>query len=261
MLNSKTVNINTIIERVKKDFPRTEEINREDVIEWVWEALSKIAAPAQYVEMYSLIKVQNYKGRLPSWLHEVKLVRYLTDDISLYDNEQALEDARKSGIQLHLSLDPFLLSEGTTEGRYGLPVSNKVYILDQNYIKIPYQEAILEVVYNALPLDTNNEPLVPQEIYYIEAVKWYCVMKLAWRLYVMDQTYQSIFQYAEREWLHYVNSASEKAKIPNEDGLVALRNQYLRIVPNLHRNRNRRGASGSATFNELNEFWEATKNG
>jgi hypothetical protein len=233
MINTKYVKCDSIIEKVKKDLPPAVEINIDDIVEYVWEALAKIGAPMTYITLYSVVEVSNYRAKLPEWLHKVNQVRFLSTTIVDINDETALANLNKSGYLMSTIIDTFDLSSNTNN--VGDPLGYR-YILKNNYIHTTFEEGLIEVSYDAMPMDTDGLPLIPDDIYFIEAVKWYIMKGYLWRLMMRDMEYKSIFQYADEQWNFYVNSASTNAKIPDRDGLQALMDKFLRIMPNLHRN-------------------------
>jgi hypothetical protein len=233
MINHLYVNLETIIERVKKDLPPGIEVNEEDVVEYIWEALAKIGAPDIYVTLYSLLAVENYKTQLPGWIQKLNSVRYISRDITLIDDEEAINIAAKSGYIMETVIDTFDLSSNVNN--LGKSLGYR-YVVKDRYIHTTFEEGIIEISYDAFPLDEQARPVIPQHIYFIEAVKWYIINRYLWRMMVRDTTWYDMYILAEREWLHYCNAASTVAKIPNKDGLFALMNKFLRILPNLHRN-------------------------
>ena len=44
----------------------------------------------------------------------------------------------------------------------------------------------------------------------------------------------SVFQHSEQEWAWYVGQAGNKAKMPNLDQMEAIKNQTMRLLPNIN---------------------------
>lgn len=233
MINGKHVDMDFIMEKVKKDLPPSIEINEEDIVEFTWEALAKIGAPNTYITLYSILDVNNYRAKLPGWLHNLKEVRFITHDELNITDENTINNIPRYSYKMATVTDSFDIS--TNVNNVGEKQGHR-YIIKSNYIHTTFEKGAIEIAYESMPIDTDGRPLVPDDIYYIEAVKWYIIKSYLWRVSMRDTTFYSIYQVADSEWKFYVNSASNKAKIPNRDGLHALMDKFLRIVPNLHRN-------------------------
>lgn len=234
MINSKYISVEAIAEKVKKDLPPVIDINIDDIVEYVWDALAKIGAHNTLITLYSIIEVDGFKAKLPIWLHELQGVRFLSSDIQpTVITDEYVEKLNKYSYQMATVLDVFDLSslENNVSGTLG-----HRYILKDSYVHTTFEHGLIEIAYAAMPIDTRGLPLIPDNVYYMEAVKWYIIKSYLWRLSIRDTTYLTLFTYAESQWNFYVNSAASAAKIPDRDGLQALMEKFLRIVPNLHRN-------------------------
>jgi len=235
MINTKFVNVETIMEKVRKKLPPTTEINIDDIVEDIWEALSLIGAVQTYITLYSIVSVDNYRAKLPEWLHKLNEVRFLTTDTLDNITDEQLAQLNTSAFQMTTVLDTF--DSSSNHDNIGNSMGYR-YVLKNGYIHTTFEKGIIEISYDAMPMDTDMTPLVPDNVHYINAVMWFIVKSYLWKLMVRDVKYQTLFDYADSQWNFYVNSAATKAKIPGKDGLQALMNKFLRIVPNLHRNAN-----------------------
>ena len=54
---------------------------------------------------------------------------------------------------------------------------------------------------------------------------------IAWR---KGELRSDIFQHSEQEWQWYVGQAGNKAKMPSIDQLEGIKNQVMRLLPNIN---------------------------
>ena len=106
--------------------------------------------------------------------------------------------------------------------------------LNNNNITLSVKEGKVCMAYLAIPTDEEGLPLIPEDTSYQLAVKKYLTMKvdyIAWRRGTLPQ---AIFQHSEQEWAWYVGQAGNKAKMPNLDQIEAIKNQTMRLLPNIN---------------------------
>src|SRR5574343_57786 len=70
------VSVDTIINRAVRDYKPLEEINPNDIVEWVGEALFKIGAKRLLTEEIAFLSLENFRATLPDGLCEIIQVAY-----------------------------------------------------------------------------------------------------------------------------------------------------------------------------------------
>lgn len=252
MQNGKYVKLDNIIERLYGKIPDTITINKSDIVEWVWEAMSKIAVEFEFYDLYAFLVVEDYKTILPNFLEDIIQVSYVTHDTSLINNETELQNNTR--YLMTTALEGFF--QDKSNNNLGYEDKGYRYKVRDNYIHTTFEKGIIELYYRAFPVDENFEPMIPQNVYMIEAVTWYIVKELLWRGFMVNDSYEKQYRYADEKWQFYVNSAASSMMIPNEDGMHALVNKYTRILPiGVWRNNTlRRYSSPVITSDQLNNF-------
>lgn len=84
--------------------------------------------------------------------------------------------------------------------------------------------------YDGFPVDTAGDPLIPDDVVYIEAMLAYTGYRMAYELWMMDRFPEAKYRELEREWLFYVRSAEVKMRIPSLDKMQSLANQLQSIT-------------------------------
>ena len=106
--------------------------------------------------------------------------------------------------------------------------------INNNNITLSCKEGKVCMAYLAIPTDINGLPLIPEDTSYQLAVKKYLTMKIDYIAWRRGELQQAIFQHSEQEWQWYVGQAGNKAKMPNIDQIEAIKNQTMRLLPQVN---------------------------
>jgi hypothetical protein len=115
-------------------------------------------------------------------------------------------------------------------------------------MEVRFKEGQVEMAYWAVPTAENGLPLIPADTRYQEACKNYLAHRISLKLSIQGRLPGQIAEKLEQEWLFYCASANIKARIPSIDQMEALKNQWLRTIPNIEEHR-----SGFRSLNEGEE--------
>ena len=142
-----------------------------------------------------------------------------------YRTEQDLEDLNlnEQGVMT------FNLS-GYRDSNY-FPIT---FDINNDHITLSVKEGEVCMAYLAIPTDEEGLPLIPEDTSYQIAVKKYLTMKIDYIAWRRGQLQGDIYARSEREWMWYVGQAGNKAKMPNIDQLEAIKNQVIRLLPNIN---------------------------
>ncbi len=204
--------------------PDAIQINREEVLENIWTALKLIGIKSDDT-FYLIIPITDTKVKLPSWIDNIERVLYINNkDVTLEDIDGDLNYYLSDAENVSLT-DKFILDRETNDTKY---------IIKGNYLHINKNNGYLIVIYTALSLDEEGEPLIEDEVNLIEALVWFNVKELLWQLTIKNPSqYAALSQKAESEWRYYSVNAKTASIFPkNKDSLINLRNTYLKILPN-----------------------------
>tara|TARA_Y100000004_G_scaffold195443_1_gene262466 strand:- start:6422 stop:7321 length:900 start_codon:yes stop_codon:yes gene_type:complete len=106
--------------------------------------------------------------------------------------------------------------------------------LNNNNITLSVKEGQVCMAYLAIPTDEEGLPLIPEDTSYQLAIKKYLTMKIDYIAWRRGELRSDIFQHSEQEWQWYVGQAGNKAKMPNIDQLEFIKNQTMRLLPNVN---------------------------
>ena len=153
------------------------------------------------------------------------------------------EDALKL-INENANIRPMIVSLLSIAGQ-GITVPNGgiKYSLKPGYIVTNIPTGYLRISYDAVKVDSNGYMLIPDLMSYIEAVYWYVVMKLKYPEYMSGRMNREIYYDMRRSWNFYCKQAYAESIMPNEDGMEAIKNVWVKLIPNMN--------AHSSTFEDI----------
>lgn len=119
------------------------------------------------------------------------------------------------------------------------------YLVFPGYIKTQLQEGYLMLSYQAVPVDEEGYPMIPDDESFEEALYWYINMKLIYPEWRAGKVRDAVYYDAKSSWNYYRKQAYGNAMMPNIDQLEAIKNAWVRLVPEIHEHGN--------AFTTLNE--------
>lgn len=105
------------------------------------------------------------------------------------------------------------------------------YSIKPGYIMTNVHSGFLKLSYNAVPLDEDGYPLVPDLASFSEAVYWYIAMKSMYPTYLRGGLDHERYYSIRRSWNFYRQQAYAELMMPNTDGLESIKNNWNKLVP------------------------------
>lgn len=239
MLGGKYVSIDSIIERVQRDFGFTWEIRKADCIEWLFDLIDLVGAPTAFVERTtdgnldignpSPIIIDDYRGELPCDFHSCISCRSLPEKIMMHASTNLfhISTYNLSDYSYTVTTDydlPSIVDTGTTHNIYS-------YKLNNNYIFTDFQTGLVEMFYLAFPSDKDGYPMIPDDTRYIKAAVFYLAKMIGTKMWFQNKLSKEKFDWIEQQECWYIGSAGNSARTMNADEREAFRNQVLRMIP------------------------------
>ena len=107
------------------------------------------------------------------------------------------------------------------------------YVVSGNYIKTNLRTGYLMISYQAVPVDNEGYPMIPDNESFEEAIYWYINMKLTYPEWKMGRVRDAVYYDAKSSWNFYRKQAYATALMPNTDQLESIKNAWLRLVPEI----------------------------
>jgi hypothetical protein len=126
-------------------------------------------------------------------------------------------------------------SQPMIPGRDNVSLSDPyTYVIAGNYIKTNLRVGYLMISYQAVPVDNEGYPMIPDDESFEEAIYWYINMKLTYPEWKMGRVRDAVYYDAKSSWNFYRKQAYATALMPNVDQLEAIKNAWVRLVPEIN---------------------------
>ena len=109
-----------------------------------------------------------------------------------------------------------------------------VVLPGSGYIKTNFRSGYLMISYQAVPVDSEGYPMIPDDESFEEALYWYINMKLTYPEWKAGRVRDAVYYDTRNSWNFYRKQAYAHAMMPNTDQLEAIKNAWVRLVPQIN---------------------------
>ncbi len=258
----------SVIAKILADLDSSESKNRiSDIREWIFEAVDKIGAPMQYIQKESgvdtpLLKIQDKQVPLPDDLVVLDGAAYATGkngpwvpmrkETSTIKNFNTHPVHNKHFIpnnddievqKLPTSQSQFYtvngmkyLDKAIAKNVYKTPT----YFIKPGWVVTNQSDGYVKLSYKAIATDERGYPLIPDLTSYQEAIYWYVTMKLTFPKFLKGKLggksvrdNRQVYTYIQQQWNFYRNQAYAEAMMPTQDDMRAIKNDWLKLIPDV----------------------------
>jgi hypothetical protein len=249
------VSVKKVIVKVFTDLDLQEGNHRvSDMIEWAGEAMKKIGAFPEMItkvtgkEGVPLLVIDNFQSKLPVDLHTINQVAYGRTEFGPFYPMRYATGSFAMNHQLKLPYgtpqpSAELAAVNITSAEHQSTEYGTIWSADYTYsivggwIKCNLQNGFLLISYQAIPIDDDFYPLIPDDESFFEAIYWYINMKLLYPEFREGRVRDSIYYDAKSSWNYYRKQAYANAMMPNTDQLESIKNIWNRLVPQINEDR------------------------
>jgi hypothetical protein len=128
------------------------------------------------------------------------------------------------------------------------------YVITPGYIKTALKTGYIMLSYQAVPVDNEGYPMIPDDESFEEAIYWYINMKLTYPEWKAGRVRDAVYYDTKSSWNYYRKQAYGNAMMPNIDQLESIKNAWLRLVPEIHEHGN-----AFATLNQRQIIYNKNK--
>ena len=215
MMNGKTCSIGNILWKVLKQ-PIVQDLKYEDAAEYAIEYLRLIGAPLAFEDKVIRIKLNNYKGLLPSNLITLKGIEYADCECN---GGVAMRYA--SNIY-HTDIENDRNCKNTTQ--------EYTYITQNNVITTSMKDGWINISFNAIATDDFGYPLIPDNESFKVGLEYYIIHRTLEGLWSMGKITDKVFQYYEQKRHYYSAQATNSMTIKNMDQMETMMNAINRMI-------------------------------
>lgn len=108
------------------------------------------------------------------------------------------------------------------------------YVVVPGYLKTALRSGYIMLSYQAVPVDSEGYPMIPDDESFEEAIYWYINMKLTYPDWKVGRIRDAVYYDARNSWNFYRKQAYASAMMPNVDQLESIKNAWLRLVPDIN---------------------------
>lgn len=220
-MNYRLTSSKRIFAKLYRDLRLTDSRYVTDIVEWIGEAMQHIKAYPTLEQKVVTLDVAMHRVELPTDLAQIKQVARTRD------GGDTLEI-----MSYNASTFPRSLHTRDSPNKFSRHSENR-YIINYNYIETNFEEGQLVLAYMAFPVDEDNYPMVPDEVSFDEAAKWYVALRMTeggWQ-HPGKLDYTAI----EQRWHHYCAQARQKINMPDIDQYQKFLEMWVRLVPDYSR--------------------------
>lgn len=105
------------------------------------------------------------------------------------------------------------------------------YNIKPGYIMTNVPCGFLKLSYNAVPMDEDGYPMVPDLASFSEAVYWYIAMKFLYPKKLRGELHRDDYYDIKRSWNFYRQQAYAELLMPNQDEMESIKNNWNKLVP------------------------------
>lgn len=211
--------IKTVLAKLYRDLNINTEINESYVIEWVNEALLKIGAYSQFEEVSKCLELVDGKACLPNGFYRPVDIMYNNQQLSWASNTMA------NNYQCEGCVIPKCCTQ------YTFYINDCYLITNIDTSTNTDTSDKICIVYIGIRVDDEGYPMIPDDVYYLEACAKYVTYMLDYSEWRKGQLADKVIDKSEKDWLFYVNSARGSANMPSTAQLENLKNVMVRLIP------------------------------
>lgn len=193
--------------------PLLADIPFETVVDYAIDFIRIVGTPPSFLEKTQEIEINDYKGVLPCDFYQMIQVRTMNSD------------HRTSAFRY--STDSFHMS--STKPKQG----GLTYKVQGNCIITSIPKGKIEIAYEALPIDNEGYPLIPDNSSYSRALELY--IKLQWftTLFDMGKITAQVLSNTQQQYAWAVGQAQTDLIRPTIDQMEAISNMWNKLLPDI----------------------------
>jgi len=165
-----------------------------------------------------------------------------------FDTDSAVNPVTKDFLEnLSLEVTNLTMMNNNSQGGTTKEQSNEhgtimthdhMYNIEGGWLKTNIKHGYLLLSYQAIPVDSDFYPMIPDDESFFEALYWYINMKLTYPEWKAGRVKDSVYFDTKSSWNYYRKQAYAQAMMPNGDQLESLKNLWIRLIPRINEEKN-----------------------
>lgn len=212
------------------DHPLLRDVSFERVINHAIHFIRIVGMPKAFTEKTELIEIEDYRGVLPCDYYNMIQVRTHHDCNNTYR-------------VFRYSTDSFHMSK-TKQDSYDL-----TYKIQGGIIFTSIKEGTIEISYNAITVDSEGYPMIPDNSSYIRALELYIKKQCFTVLFDLGKITPQVFNQVQQDYAWAVGQAQSDLIRPTIDQMQAITNSLNTLIPRV--NEHSRGFVNDGSMEKL----------
>lgn len=188
----------------------------ERAVNYTQEFIKIIGMPKAFDTNTALVEINNYRGELPCDFYKIIQVR------------------KPNGIAYIASSNDFSNEKDAL-----------TYVIKGNVIFTSTKDETVEISYNAIKVDSDGFPLIPDNGTFARALELYIQKKYFTKLFNKSKIPQAVLQNTQQEYAFSVGQAQSDLVKPTIDEMEAIKNMWNTLIPKMNKH-----MTGFKTLNE-----------
>jgi len=211
---------------------QTEDIPFSDIIRSISDVLSYLIGYETSERVSAIITIKNHRGFLPKDIYLVDGIKNTKSNTPLYEVSDIYHSTTENAVKTN---------------RYDTDVDT--FSFNGNYIFTSFKDGEIEIVYKRMFLDEKGFPLIPNDISFINAVKYHIMFTIAEGLYMVEKISERKLNYLDTQRSWYIGQVESKIKIPSHSKMESIANNLSRLIQD-----NYSYEKGFSTLNKAQRF-------
>jgi hypothetical protein len=211
------ISIKVILDNVL-DHPLLRDVSFERAVNYTVNFIRIVGCPRMFEEVTETLEVKNYRAMLPCNFNSMIQVRAIKEPGHHY------EVFRETTNSFHMSND--------SGKSYDL-----TYKLQGNIIYTSMKEGVIEIAYEAIPVDSEGYPMIPDNSSFIRALELYIKKQCFTILFDLGKINQAVFNNVCQDYSWAVGQAQSDLIRPTPDQMESITNMWNTLIPRVTEHR------------------------
>lgn len=204
------ISIKVILDNVL-DHPLLRDVTLERAVNHAVNFIRIVGMPKAFEEKTTVLEIENYRAALPCDFNSMIQVRTIQECGHEHDVFRASTDTFHMSKHKHDSYD-------------------LTYKIQGNIIYTSIKEGTVEIAYNAIAVDSEGYPMIPDNSSFIRALELYIKKQYFTVLYDLGKINQAIYSNTCQEYAWAVGQAQSDLVRPSIDEMEAITNMWNTLI-------------------------------
>jgi hypothetical protein len=214
------INISAILDRVKQH-PLMYELSFEQGIRYVVDCIRLIGVPIMFDHKYKEVAITDYRGIMPTDFLEMDMESRVrrVEGSSTQKTYYPLLDSGSGYTEFSHFIEP-----NKNRNSINSNTNEMKYTIRGNYITVPFETGVVDIVYKGLYLDEDGYPFIPDNTKVVKAVEYFIKYNHFRILADLGKVNENTAAKAEQEYDWYVGAAQTENLMNSLDERQAISN-------------------------------------